>query len=106
MGTNLLQRCRNAHREKNAGYSPRRVKNSSLIALVRPSGSSPSFMLVGKSKSIRRDNAVTAGAFGLVHSHVGSAQNAIYRVAAFPLGNTKAARDAEKSLLRKAESLN
>ena len=63
-------------------------------------------MLIGKRKSIRRDNAVTAGVLRLVHSHVGSAQNAIYRVAAFPLGNTKAAGDAERSRLCKAQDFN
>ena len=63
-------------------------------------------MLIGKRKRIRRDNAVTAGVLRLIHSYVGAAQNAVYRVAAFPLGNAKAAGDAERFRLCKAQGSN
>jgi hypothetical protein len=63
-------------------------------------------MLIGKHKRIRRDNAVTTVVLRLIHSYVGAADNAVYRVAAFALGNAKAAGDAERFRLCKAQGSN
>jgi hypothetical protein len=81
--------------------------DKSLIAPLYGAGdSAPLFMLIGKRKRIRRDNAVAAGVLGLVHSHVGATQNAVYGIAAFPLGNAKAAGDAERFRLCEAQDFN
>jgi hypothetical protein len=52
---------------------------------------------------LRCASSSSAGALGLVHSHVGAAQNAVYRVAAFPFADAKAAGDAERFRLCKAQ---
>src|SRR5208283_4799942 len=82
---------------------PQVTELSLLARTYRPGDSVPFFMLIGKRKRIRRDNAVTAGVLRLIHSYVGPAQDAVYRVAAFPFGDAKAAGDAEGLRLCKAQ---
>ena len=79
---------------------------SLLARTCRPGGASPFFVSTSNSKAVRCDHVVSAFVLCLIHGHVGAAQNAVYRVAAFPLGNARTARDAERFRLCKAQGFN